>query len=344
MISTDLDGRFELSGPPALSRSTVDRREEVRADAARLRGTWPAATVLVVDPHGRTPMVHAPGGFALDRRPSGEFGPVPVEHAVFLGVEDGQYFWGVRVEAEEPPPAGRPGWSTDLGTDSAEAGSSAGWLDLRTAGSLLGDTESGLFTTAVAVLNWHRQAKFCVGCGSPTHPAVFGWAQTCTGCGREEYPRTDAATICLVHDGAGPNGEHILLARQPIWPPGRYSVLAGFVEAGESLEACVVREIAEEVGVTVRDVRYLGSQPWPFPRSLMIGFAAVADRDAELRPAAGEIEDARWVHRDEVRAALAHTGESLFTANGHPGTTSPPDILLPGMVSIAGRMIASWVA
>ena len=99
--------------------------------------------------------------------------------------------------------------------------------------------------------------------------------------------------ICLVHDGA----DRVLLARQPVWPEGRFSVLAGFVEAGESLEACVLREIHEEVGVPVRDVAYLGSQAWPFPRSLMVGFQAVADADAPLRPAEGEIAEAMWVTR-----------------------------------------------
>ena len=126
-----------------------------------------------------------------------------------------------------------------------------------------------------------------------------------TGCarrsGHEDYPRTDPAVICLVHDGA----ERVLLARQPVWPEGRFSVLAGFVEAGESLEACVLREIHEEVGVPVREVSYLGSQAWPFPRSLMVGFQAVADADAPLRPAEGEIAEAMWVTRDELRAALA---------------------------------------
>ena len=96
--------------------------------------------------------------------------------------------------------------------------------------------------------------------------------------------------ICLVHDGA----DRVLLARQPVWPEGRFSVLAGFVEAGESLEACVLREIHEEVGVPVRDIAYLGSQGWPFPRSLMVGFQAVADADAPLRPAQGEIAEAMW--------------------------------------------------
>lgn len=143
--------------------------------------------------------------------------------------------------------------------------------------------------------------------------------------------------ICLVHDT---EDSHVLLARQPSWPQGRFSVLAGFVEAGESLESCVTREVAEEVGVEVRDVRYLGSQPWPFPRSLMIGFAAVADRDAPVHPADGEIAQVRWVSRGELRVALAEGG---WTHRDN-GSGDPTALLLPGEVSIARRMLDAWSA
>jgi NAD+ diphosphatase len=157
-----------------------------------------------------------------------------------------------------------------------------------------------------------------------------GWATKCPNCGREEYPRTDPAVICLVHDGPG-DGSQVLLARQPIWPKGRYSVLAGFVEAGESLEACVAREICEEVGVDVTDIRYLGSQPWPFPRSLMLGFAAHAAPDQPVRLQDGEIEEALWVSRDMVREALAAEADGAEHWLG-----------LPGPTSIARRMLESW--
>jgi NAD+ diphosphatase len=201
------------------------------------------------------------------------------------------------------------------------------WLDLRAAGALLDDTGAGLFTTAVALFHWHRSARFCAVCGGRTESIKSGWARVCERCGHEEYPRTDAAVICLVHDGA----DRVLLARGAGWPEGRYSVLAGFVEAGESLEACVAREIEEEVGVAVSDIHYLGSQPWPFPRSLMVGFEAVADPAEPLRPADGEIAQAKWVDRAEVRRALAEPG-------------SVPDLLLAPGASIAYRMIQSWAA
>jgi NAD+ diphosphatase len=135
----------------------------------------------------------------------------------------------------------------------------------------------------------------------------------------------------LVHDDVGVNGENVVLARQPVWPPERYSVLAGFVEAGESLEACVAREIAEEVGVAVSGIRYLGSQPWPFPRSVMVGFTAVAAAGAALKPADGEIEEARWVPRADLRAALDAGGEI-------------EGLRLPGPTSIARLMLAGWAA
>jgi NAD+ diphosphatase len=148
--------------------------------------------------------------------------------------------------------------------------------------------------------------------------------------------------ICLVHSTEGVNGSHVLLARQPIWPAGRYSVLAGFVEAGESLEACVVREIHEEVGASVSDVRYLGSQPWPFPRSIMLGFTARADRAAPLVPADGEIEEALWVSRAEVRTAFQNSAARGEGSKPTPIANGAAEIILPGNSSIARVMLKAW--
>jgi NAD+ diphosphatase len=312
---------FRLAELPRLSRSTVDRDEQVRTNPARLAELWHDGRVILVDRKGRTPVL--PGGTALAVRPAS--GERPTD-AVLLGELDGVGYWALRHDEElregEPDAAwGR--WAGGISADGEE------WHDLRVAGAALDDLSAGLFTTAVALANWHGRARFCANCGTPTDRASGGWATHCPNCGREEYPRTDPAVICLVHDLDGVNGSHVLLARQPIWPPERYSVLAGFVEAGESLEACVVREIREEVGVPVSDVRYLGSQPWPFPRSIMVGFAARADRAAPIHPADGEIEEARWVPREEVSAALAAGGEA-------------PGLRLPGPTSIARQMIAGW--
>lgn len=314
---------FTLLAPPVLARSALHRNERMRTDAAQLAAGWRHARVVVVDEAGRAPVdwqgaergrwdPSSGGGARLVTRPADTEQPPP--DAVLLGEADGVPYWAVRgkvdlVAGEDP-------------TD---------WADLRTAGAMLDALGAGLLTTAVALLNWHDAARYCGRDGSPTRPVNAGWARVCEAHGHEDYPRTDPAVICLVHDGA----DRVLLARQPSWPPGRFSVLAGFVEAGESLEECVRREIAEEVGVHVRDVRYLGSQAWPFPRSLMIGFHARADADATPTPAEGEIAEAKWVTRDELRAALDQ---------GDWGSKRQGRLLLPGRVSIARSMLEAWAA
>jgi NAD+ diphosphatase len=317
--------QFRLIAPPVLSRSLVMRDEPIRSDRERQLAGWPKARLVVLDEGGRTPVdwgdVRRPrdrwdmisgSGARLITRPA--TGDEPPEDAVLLGEHEGIAYWAVRGDVD-----------LVAGEDPTD------WADLRTVGAALDALGAGLLTGAVAVLNWHAAARFCARDGSPMHPRNAGWHRVCEANGHEEYPRTDPAVICLVHDGA----DQVLLARQPVWPEGRYSVLAGFVEAGESLEACVLREIHEEVGVHVRDVSYLGSQAWPFPRSLMVGFQAVADADAPLRPAEGEIAEAMWVTRADVREAMA-AGDWA----GAPGSR----LLLPGRVSIARAMLEAWAA
>jgi NAD+ diphosphatase len=315
---------FQLDGLPLLSRSTVQREEGLRDDEQRQRELWQDGRVLLVDPHGRTPIRSA--GTVLAYRAAKTFGSEPPAEALLLGEENGVGYWAIPVDFEAGPTMDGWGAWKNIGSTDGEQ-----WLDLRGAGVLLGATCVGLFTTAVALTNWHSRARFCGKCGSALRRVKAGWAVRCSGCGREEYPRTDPAVICLVHDRDGMDGAQVLLARQPIWPKGLYSVLAGFVEAGESLEACVSREIGEEVGVDVSDIRYLGSQPWPFPRSLMLGFAASADAGRPLRMADGEIEEARWVSRAELREALVAETEG-----------TPHWLGLPGPASIARRMLESW--
>ncbi|MGW4214567.1 NAD(+) diphosphatase [Lentzea sp. NPDC004789] len=309
---------FDLVALPALSRTEIDRTEPLRGDEEKLAALWPKARMIVVDTRGRT--LVADRGTRLVDRPAVEFGDQPPVNAVLLGEQDGVAWFAVLmpVEEDERVPVGRSWVAPEL-TDEPQ------WLDLRQSGATLDDRSAGLFTTAAALFQWHRLGKYCAKCGARTVLEKSGWVSVCSGCEREEYPRTDAAVICLVHDGA----DQVLLARGPEWPEGRFSVLAGFVEAGESLESCVEREIAEEVGVTVRDIRYLGSQPWPFPRSLMIGFEAVADPAEPLRPADGEIAEARWATRADVRKALEEPG-------------SVPGLGLAGGASIAYRMLQSW--
>jgi NAD+ diphosphatase len=240
----------------------------------------------------------------------------PDEHAVFLGrMPDGRHVWGVRaaLEAPEDPTA-----ETEV-------------LDLRRAGTVFDDVSAQLVSTATALLNWHDHARFSPVDGSPTKVIKSGWGRINPGNGQEEFPRIDPAIICLVHDGH----DRAVLARQTVWPERLFSLLAGFVEAGESFEACVVREINEEVGLSVTDVRYLGSQPWPFPRSLMVGFHAIGDPEQEFSFNDGEIAEAGWFTRAEVRDALE---------NGDWSSDSASRLLLPGSISIAREIIESWAA
>ena len=318
--------RFALLAPPVLSRSAALRDEPLRHDVARQCAGWRSARLLVVDADGRVPVAwsgRAPEGpWAMDTDGTARLvtvpttGDAPPEGAVLLGEADGVAYWAVRAADDLVP-----------GEDPVER------ADLRTAGAALDALGAGLLTTAVAVLNWHDAARFCGRDGSPMRSAAAGWHRVCAANGHEHYPRTDPAVICLVHDAGTGDSARVLLARQPVWPEGRFSVLAGFVEAGESLDACVLREIHEEVGVTVRDVAYLGSQAWPFPRSLMVGFQALADADAPLLPAEGEIAEARWVTRAELRDAL-DAGDWA----GEGG------LRLPGRVSIARSMLEAWAA
>jgi NAD+ diphosphatase len=238
----------------------------------------------------------------------------PPKEAVFLGrIEGGRHVWAIRgvLQAPEDP---------DIETEV---------VNLRSLGAIFDDTSSQLVSSALALLNWHDRARFSAVDGSPTRPARGGWSRVNPVTGHEEFPRIDPAVICLVHDG----GDRAVLARQAVWPERMFSLLAGFVEAGESFEVCVAREIREEIGLTVRDVRYLGSQPWPFPRSLMVGFHALGDPDEEFSFNDGEIAEANWFTRDEVRAALEA---------GDWSSASDSKLLLPGSISIARVIIESW--
>ena len=194
------------------------------------------------------------------------------------------------------------------------------WQTLRRAGSRLDDPASGLFAEALALANWHRTHTHCPRCGAPTVPRDAGWVRQCERDGSQHFPRTDMAVIMAVLD----DQDRILLARGPEWHERSGSVLAGFVEPGEPLEAAVAREVQEEVGIAVRDVRYRGSQPWPFPASLMVGFTAHAEQTRlTLDPV--EIAAARWYTRDEVGSRAA-SGE----------------LRLSTRLSIARRLIEDW--
>jgi NAD+ diphosphatase len=205
-------------------------------------------------------------------------------------------------------------------------------LGLREVAAMAATADAGLLAHAVGLLNWHRRHRFCANCGAPSEPGEAGYVRSCPRCGAVHHPRTDPVVITLVHDR-----DRVLLGRQATWPAGRYSALAGFVEPGESLEEAVVREIDEEAGVRVRDVRYRSSQPWPFPTSLMLGFeAAYAGGAPHTRD--GELEDLRWVSRAEVERAVARPA-----GGSRDWELSEAELILPPPLAIARRLIEAWL-
>ncbi|WP_438352597.1 NAD(+) diphosphatase [Microbacterium sp. CJ88] len=208
--------------------------------------------------------------------------------------------------------------------DGPEPVEATGWGALRAVGGLLAPVEAGTFTAALSLGRWLRDAAFCPACGTRTELRMAGWARHCPACGREHFPRTDPAVIVAVSGSRRPS--RLLLGANALWGGERYSCFAGFAEAGESLESTVLREVHEEAGVALTDLRYRGSQAWPYPRSLMLGFAATAVDDDAARPDGEEIVDVRWFDREEIGAALADES----------------DVVLPGAASIARRLIEDW--
>ncbi|MCW2997992.1 MAG: diphosphatase [Solirubrobacterales bacterium] len=235
------------------------------------------------------------------------------EDAVLLGTDDAGH--AVFAVDRLPDTAARP--------DDVQA------LDVRAAAALLPASEAGLLAQANTLLHWHRTTRFCGSCGEPTQAREGGHLLVCKN-GHQHHPRTDPVVIMLVVDQ---ERDRVLLGRQPSWPPRRYSALAGFVEPGEALEAAVAREVLEEAQVQVGAVRYVASQPWPFPASLMLGFEA--DYAAgEAAVGDEELDDVRWCSRDEVIAAAAAESERSGDA----------PLLLPPKLAIARHLIDTWLA
>lgn len=272
--------------------SELDRAEDRRTDAAWVESLWadPAARVLAVGDAAAA----ATSDGTLDAHPvSDAYDP---ERHYLAGLVDGRP-WFVQ-------------WAD------------RGLTPLRSFMDGLSAAELQVAFTGSGLATWHANARFCSRCGAATVAMSGGKSRVCTGCGRELYPRTDPAVIVAILDADG----RLLLGRQPSWAPGRVSVFAGFVEMGESLEQAVHREMAEEVALELTGVTYLGSQPWPFPRSLMVGFLAHA-AGVEVTAAQGEIESARW-----------------FTVTGLREAIASGEITLPPRTSIARRMIEAWLA
>lgn len=192
---------------------------------------------------------------------------------------------------------------------------------LREAGLLATEIEIGAAVHAIALANWHDTHTHCARCGADTYSALAGSVRRCRSDESEHYPRTDSAVIVLVRD----KDDRVLLGRQKVWPAKRYSNFAGFLEPGESLEACVKREVLEEARVRISTIEYLGSQAWPFPASIMLAFTGVVENPDDAQADGEEIEDLRWYSREK------------FTADIKSG-----ELLIPPGISIARRMIEAW--
>jgi len=268
----------------------LDRAAEHRGDPA-----WLSARAQ--DPAARAVLANADGIHVVDDRVR----LVPLDglpDPMLLGLDaDGPVF------AVEAPP----------GTE---------MTGVREAAAVLPAEDAGLAAYAAALLNWHRRHRHCSVCGTPTTVGEGGILRSCPNCGAQHHPRTDPVVIMLVVDA-----DRVLLGRQPTWPPGRYSALAGFVEPGESLEEAVAREVREEAGVEIGHPEYIASQPWPFPTSLMLGFIAPW-RSGEPRRIDDELEDVRWFERAQVEAAVQERNAALG---------------VPPRLAIARRLMEHWV-
>jgi NAD+ diphosphatase len=314
--------------------SALDRAGHLRGDAAALARLLAAGTVLPVW-RGK-PLLAGPGRDALGWLPAGHPALAQGGDAVFLGLDghsasqDAGEGGGARFAVDISR------WSPEAGAEAVEAGffdpseqrhpalpADHVFAELRGVMTRLTAREAELAAMAKAILQWHASHGFCATCGAASVAAMAGWQRSCPACGAHHFPRTDPVVIMLVT-----HGNSLLLGRSPGWPEGMYSLLAGFIEPGETLEAAVRREVFEEAGIRIGAVRYLASQPWPFPASLMLGCGAEALNTGITRDPA-ELEDALWVTREDAVAILAGT---------HPRVRSPRK------GAIAHFLMANWLA
>lgn len=293
--------------PFAFVDGALDRADHLRDDPGALAALWPSARLIVLDADGRALADAAKQRFDVN---GGTLGGGPGA-ATFLGLRDGQAWFFADAAT--------------LAIDAPER------VDLRRAAAHWPAWQATLFAQARAVQHWHQRHRHCGACGGALRYERAGWLGRCSACGSEHYPRTDQAIIAAITDGA-----RLLLGRQAGWPPRRWSVVAGFVEPGETLEQTVAREVLEETGVRVHahTARYLASQPWPFPGSLMLGFIADAEPDEPV--AQEELEAARWFSAEDVREGLRNDWMQA-DAEGE-------GIVLSSPISIARHVITAWLA
>lgn len=305
--------------------SGLDRAAELRGDPERVARLLAEPSARVLPLWRGKPLLVGAGGLGwVEARHSALSSAA--EAPVFLGSDEAGPRFAADISAWTPevgdmPPVGvffdpSEQRHPDLPSDHRFA-------ELRGVMADLSPRDAELAAAAKALLGWHRSHRFCSACGAASAVAMAGWQRVCAACGTHHFPRTDPVVIMLVT-----RGNRLLLGRSPGWPEGMYSALAGFVEPGETIEAAVRREVAEETGIEVGRVRYLASQPWPYPSSLMLGCIAEAESE-EIRLDPAELDDAIWLTREDVASAVAGT---------HPAVKPPR------RGAIAGFLVRNWLA
>ncbi len=300
---------------PAFAELELDRVDAARHDPAWVAGQLraPGSRAIVLAPDGVLLARGEHAGLARIALPALEPADLASGSALLLGRENGHALFALDV-AQQPA--------------LADGVRSAGpVLGLREAGAALPAPEAGLAAYATALVNWHRRHRFCANCGASTEVHEGGLVRRCPACGASHFPRTDPVVIMLVESERG-----LLLGRRPGWPAGRYSLLAGFVSPGETAEHAVIREVREESGIEAYAPRFVASQPWPFPASLMLGFEARSD-GGEPQPRAGELEDVAWFSLVAVRAALAGGGSGLVM----PPSIAIARVIIDRRMGVSGR-------
>jgi len=290
--------------------SRIDRAGELRVNQETLDQLWQRAQILQLA-EGRIAAVDT----ALTLISAQD---VAAHIAAHTFTEGSRYFLGLDLETKTPFFA----WDTEWVGTIADEVKQVGFSTVREIGSLLSEQELEISFHAMGLSNWHRAHPRCPRCGGATRVDLGGAARTCDADGSQHHPRTDSAVIVLVKD----RSDRILLGHQPIWPEGRFSTFAGFLEPGETFEHCVAREVLEESAVVVTELKYLGSQPWPFPASIMIAFEAVTDNPERAQGDGQEVTEVKWFTRAELMAA-AKDGS----------------LLLPPSISVARKMIERWL-
>ena len=287
----------------------LDRASELRSDEAALDRLWSAAKIIRV----------SNSKLATDGKSLLFLSATEVEELIASKVftSGDKYFLGIDPASKVAYFA----WDCDEVSLSAGETSTEGLASLRELGGTLDEFELGISMQATALSNWHRSHPHCSKCGAETKSTLGGSVRVCVKDQSQHHPRTDSAVIVLVKD----KDDRILLGHQPIWPDGRFSTFAGFLEPGETFEQCVEREVFEESGVKVNEIKYLGSQPWPFPASIMIAFSAVVDDPSTAKADGVEITEVRWFSRAELKSSVADGS-----------------LLLPPTISVARKMIAMW--